>query len=63
MIHAPTMPQQKVPAKTDSKDKSEKHVRMIQHRGDTVAGRLVGLTFIFQGAAQPMHEECQGSRS
>jgi len=39
-VHAQTGPQGTPPAKTDSKDKSQKWVHMIQRAGDTLAGHL-----------------------
>jgi len=62
-IHAQTRPKKTPPAKTDNEDKSWKWIRTIQHTGDMLAGRLDEHTRDVQIAAQPMHQENQGSRS
>ena len=62
-IQAQTRRQEAPPAKTDSKDMSRQRGHTIQYTGDMLVGRLDGRTSNVQGAAQPMLEESQGSRS
>jgi len=62
-IHGQTRPEETPPAKSGSDDESRTRVCTIQHTGDMVAGNLDRRTSDVQGAAQPMHEESQGSRS
>ena len=58
-----TGPQETAPAETDSKDKIREWDHRIQHTGDTLARCPDGHTPNVSRAAQPSHEEGQGSRS